>query len=565
MSDDVAGTLSRRQVTVVFAGLVMAMALAALDQTVVATALPTVVGDLGGIDELSWVVTAYLLASTATALLWGKIGDLCGRKPVLQVAIVVFLTGSALCGAAWSMPALIGFRALQGVGAGGLMSLAMAVVGDLVSPRERGRYQGYIQAVFALASVAGPLLGGLFTDHLTWRWAFYVNLPLGAAALAVIAAAFRAPVRRVPHRIDYAGAVLLMAGVSALQLMIVWGGNRYPWRSEPVLALAVAGIALLALFVLVQAGAVEPILPLRLFRDPVVVVVSGGLVAGTCSLFAATTFLPLYLQVVRGITATSSGLLLLPLMLGITAATTVSGRIISATGRYKLFPIGGLTLTTTALGLFAMLDAATPLWLVIAIMVLMGVGFGMVTQVLVLAIQNAVDRKELGTATAAANFFRSLGGSVGVAVFGGVMSAGLSRWLPRTVPPSAAGTPVKTLLDSPARMLALPPEVRTGIADGVSHALNDVFLTAAPIAALGVLTVLFLREYPLRTGMPARRPGARHRARNGGVRVILPPNANRRRTAPGLHAARSGMSERATIGPGRPVEPARRNDRREAA
>ncbi|HEX6499127.1 MAG TPA: MDR family MFS transporter [Micromonosporaceae bacterium] len=490
--------LPRRQVLIVFTGLILVMALGALDQTVVATALPTVVGDLGGVDELSWVVTAYLLASTATTPLWGKAGDLYGRRAVLRLAVVVFLVGSALSGAAWSMPALIGFRALQGAGAGGLMSLAMAVVGDLVPPRERGRYQGYIQAMFALASVAGPLIGGVLTDQVGWRWAFYVNLPVGIVALAVISAVFRVPEERSPHQVDYLGAVLLVAGVSGLMLLSVWGGVRYPWASWQVGVLAAASVALLALFGWRQTRAAEPILPPRLFRRRVFLVVSAAVFIATCSLFAAVTFLPMYLQVVRGMTATNSGLLLLPLMLGITGATTVSGRIISATGRYKIFPVVGLALTSAALALFATMDATTPWWVTLGIMVLMGVGFGMVTQVLLLAIQNVVDRRDLGTATAATNFFRGLGGAFGVAVFGAVLSAGLSRWLPRELPAQASGTRVGDLLRSPARIAALPGDVRHGIAVAVSQSLHDVFLVAAPIAALGFLIVLLLKEYPLK-------------------------------------------------------------------
>ena len=502
VSLDTTTSLPRRQVLVVFAGLLLVMSLAALDQTVVATALPTVVGDLGGVSELAWVVVAYLLASTATATLWGKLGDLYGRKLVLQVAVVVFLIGSALSGAAWNMPALIGFRALQGAGAGGLMALAMAVVADLVPPRERGRYQGYIQAVFALASVAGPLVGGFITDQLNWRWAFYVNLPVGVVALVVIGTVLRMPTRRVPHAIDYLGALLLLTGVSALQLLTIWGGSRYAWASAQSAGLAVASAVLIGLFVWRQSVAAEPILPLRLFRDPVFSVVVVALFVATCSLFAAVTFLPLYMQVVRGLTATNSGLLLLPLMGGITVSTIVSGRIITATGRYKIFPVVGLALTTVALALFSAMGTETPWAVAILDMVLMGVGFGMVTQVLVLAIQNAVDRRELGTATGAANFFRSLGGSVGVAVFGGVLSAGLSHWLPLSVPSSATGTPVNELLNSPAQIAALPGPIRQGIEVALAHALHNVFLVAAPIAALGFVTVLFLKEYPLRTGQP---------------------------------------------------------------
>ncbi len=507
--------LSHRQILVVFSGLMLGMLLAALDQTVVATALPTIVGDLGGLMHLSWVVTAYLLASTATTPLWGKIGDLYGRKAVLLLTIVIFLAGSALCGLARSMTALIAFRAFQGLGAGGLMSLAMAVIGDIVSPRERGRYQGYTQAVFTLASVAGPLIGGFFVDHLSWRWVFYVNLPVGLVALAMIGAVLHLPAQRTPHRIDYLGAVLLVAGVCCLLLITVWGGDQYAWSSPQILGLAAAALALIAAFLLQERRAAEPVLPLRLFRNPVFAVVTAVLLLASCALFAAITFLPMFLQIVTGANATHSGLLLLPMMLGITFAAIVSGRVITRTGRYKIFPVLGLALTTLAMYLFSTMDGETSRTTASLYMVVLGLGFGMVTQVLILAVQNAVDRRDLGTATASANFFRSLGGSVGVAVFGAVLASQLRYWLPRQVPGGLAGDlDTSTLLSSPARIHALPAAAREGVAQAVAHGVSAVFLVATPIAALALLLVFFLKEHPLRgaphagSGKPAQAAAA---------------------------------------------------------
>ncbi|MDB5076678.1 MAG: drug resistance transporter, EmrB/QacA subfamily, partial [Chloroflexi bacterium] len=457
--------LSRRGIQVAFSGPLLAMLLASLDQTIVATALPTVVGDLGGINYLAWVVTAYLLAATASTPIWGKIGDLYGRKPIFLATIVIFLSGSAMCGLAWSLGALIVFRAFQGLGAGGMMALAMAIVADLVSPRERGRYQGYIQAVFALASVAGPLLGGFFVDHLSWRWIFYVNLPIGAVALLVITAVLQLPIQPVRRSIDYLGATLLVAAIVSLLLITVWGGQQYAWNSPRIIGLAVAGVTLLGAFGLQERRAPEPILPLRLFRDPVFDVASAGLFIATCSLFAATVFMPLYLQTVTGASATNSGLLLLPLMLGILLTSIGSGRLITRTGHYKRFPVLGFALM--AVGLFALstIDTRTSQLEASLHMLVFGLGFGMVTQVLVLAIQNVVDRRELGTATAAANFFRSMGGAVGVAVFGTVFANRLGYWLPRSVPTHVLGHLSPAALQaSPGSIRTLPPAVQHGVA-----------------------------------------------------------------------------------------------------
>jgi EmrB/QacA subfamily drug resistance transporter len=458
-------TAPNTHIRLTFAGLLLAMLLASLDQTIVATALPTIVHDLGGIDQLSWVVTAYLLAATVSMPLWGRVSDLYGRKRLFQAAIVVFLVGSALSGASQTLGELIAFRALQGLGAGGLMTLAMAIVADIIAPRERGRYQGYIQMVFVLASVAGPLLGGLFTDQASWRWVFYVNLPIGALALAIISTRLHLPVKRERARIDVLGAALLGGALTAILLVTTWGGRQYAWASPEIIGLAAAAVVLLLGFVAEERRTAEPILPLRLFREPVFNVVAIVLFLTTCAFFAAIVFLPLFLQRVTGATAVESGLLLLPMLLAGTISTAVIGRVVTRTGHYKAFPAVGLGLMSVGLLLLSRLDANASYPTVAAYTVVFGLGFGMVSQLLVLAIQNAVDQRDIGIATASANLFRALGGSVGAAVFGAIFAS-------RVSPGAGAGA----------------------IADG----LDTVFLAAAPVAALGLLTVLFLKERPLR-------------------------------------------------------------------
>jgi EmrB/QacA subfamily drug resistance transporter len=498
-SDTDAPVVQRNALTLAFGGLLVAMFIAALDQTIMSTALPTIAGQLGGLGDLPWIVTVYVLGAAATTPLWGKASDLYGRKGLLRAAIVTFIGFSALSGAAQNIGELIAFRALQGVGAGGMMTLAMATVGDLVSPRERGRYQGYIQLTFLLASLVGPLLGGLFVDHLSWRWAFYVNVPLGLLALTVLNLHLPTAPRRAVARVDYAGAGLLAATVVAVLLIATWGGSRYAWDSVEILSLIIGAVLLLAAFPWRERRAAEPVLPLRLFRDRVFVTVSVALFIATLSLFAAIVFLPVFLQLVTGASATDSGLLMLPLLLASALSTTGAGLVMARTGRYKVFPVAGLAAMSAGLLLFSTLGAHSSRLSAAAFMAVFGIGFGLVTQILVVAIQNAVEPREIGTATAAGNLFRALGGSIGVAVFGAIFTGRLRRWLPielgGRIPRGVTATGIQS---TPGHIHALPSPVQHAIAHAVGNSLQDVFLVAAVVALVGFLVVLTLREQPLR-------------------------------------------------------------------
>jgi EmrB/QacA subfamily drug resistance transporter len=492
-----------QRVRLIFGALLLVLLLASLDQTIVSTALPTIVGDLGGVSKLSWVVTAYLLASTVSGPLYGKLGDLYGRKLVLQAAIVIFLVGSALCGLAQDMAELIGFRALQGLGGGGLMVVTLAVVGDIIPPRERGRYQGYFGAVFGVSTVVGPLLGGFFVDSLSWRWIFYVNLPIGAVALAVIATAFRARSDRTSHRIDYLGAVTLAGGLAAVVLYTSLGGTTYAWGAPGMVALLSAGILLIVAFAFAERHAAEPILPLGIFRIRIFTVTSAiGFVVGF-ALFGAVTYLPLYLQNVRGHSPTVSGLLMTPMMGGVLVTSILSGQLISRYGRYKPFPIAGTLLAAVGMALLAQLETDTSGAVSGLYMLVLGLGLGMVMQVLVLAAQNAVPYRYLGVATSGSTLFRSIGGSIGVAVFGAIFANRFAAHLAADLPPGAV-IPKGT---NPAAVERLPAAVRDIYRAALTQALHPIFYAGAAILVIAFALTWLLREIPLRA--TARVPDSR--------------------------------------------------------
>jgi EmrB/QacA subfamily drug resistance transporter len=491
---------NQKSIWAVFGALFLALWLAAIDQTVVSTALPTMVAELGGLSYLSWVVTAYLLTSTVAGPLYGKFGDLYGRKIVLQVAIVVFLTGSALCGIAQNMLQLILFRALEGIGGGGLIVITIAVIGDLIPPRERGRYQGFFGAVFGVATIVGPLIGGFFVDHLSWRWIFYINLPTGILAMAVIAVVLPSRSTRRQHAVDYAGALLLTAALSAVILFTGLGGTALAWNSPVMLGLLAAAIAATIAFIAVEMRAREPILPMNLFANRNFAVASGvGLIVGL-SLFGAVTFLPIYLQVIKGVSPSTSGLMLMPMMLGMLATSVISGRIISRFGRYKLFPILGTATMTFGLGALSLLGVESDEWQTAIDALWLGLGMGMVMQVLIIAVQNSVDYKHLGVATSGTMLFRSLGGALGVALFGAIFANRLHAQL--------AGPGMDFLATViPAAVKGLPPDLHQEYITAVMAALRPVFVAAAGISALGFALAWLLREHPLREGTPAEGMG----------------------------------------------------------
>lgn len=488
-----------RRVLVIIGALMLGTLLATLDQTIVATALPTISADLHGLNHLSWVVTAYLLTSTISMPLWGKLGDLYGRKKLFQAAIVIFLVGSAMAGLSRSMAELVAFRAVQGVGAGGLMVGAQAIMGDVISPRQRGRYMGYFGAVYGITNVAGPLLGGVFTQDLSWRWVFYINLPIGVIALFVIAGVLHVPVKRTAHTIDYTGTALLAAAVTVLVLLTTWGGTTYPWLSGQIIGMAVLAAALVVAFCVVERRAAEPLLPLGLFRIRVFTVSSLVAFLVGFILFGAVIFLPLYLQTVHRASPTSSGLQLLPMVFGMLITLISSGRLVSRWGRYKVFPVVGTAVTTIGLALLSLLTPTTSMAASSLYMFVIGLGIGSVMQILVVAVQNAVPYDQLGTATSATTFFRSIGGSFGVAflgaIFDGRLLGALGRFLPPSVYRHLAGQNVSS---NPAQIAALPWAIRHGYVLAFSHSLHDVFLISVPFAAVGFALTWLLKEAPLR-------------------------------------------------------------------
>ncbi|MFG2328377.1 DHA2 family efflux MFS transporter permease subunit [Streptomyces sp. NPDC048604] len=496
---------SRRGVMIPIGALLLGMLLAALDQTIVSTALPTIVSELGGMEHLSWVVTAYMLASTAGTPLWGKLGDQYGRKKLFQSAIVIFLIGSALCGVAQDMLQLIAFRAIQGLGGGGLMVLSMAIVGDLVSPRERGKYQGLFGAVFGTTSVLGPLLGGLFTEHLSWRWVFYINLPIGVVALFVIAAALHIPARDTRPTIDYLGTFLIASVATCLVLVASLGGTTWAWGSPQIIGLAVLGAVLLLWFVRVEQRAAEPVLPLKLFRIRTFTLVAVISFIVGFAMFGAMTYLPTFLQVVQGVSPTMSGVHVLPMVLGMLITSTGSGQIVSRTGRWKVFPILGTGVTALGLLLLNELTETSSTWRMSVSFFVFGAGLGLVMQVLVLVVQNAVPYEDLGVATSGATFFRSIGASFGVAVFGTVFTGRLDSKLDaalagQELPP---GVSADRISGDPRVIGELPPELRPGVLHAYATSITDVFLYAAPVVLVAFVVSWFLKEDKLRASVTA--------------------------------------------------------------
>lgn len=479
----------------IVAALLLVMLLSALDQTIVSTALPTIVGELGGLDQLSWVVTAYLLSSTVVLPLYGKLGDLYGRKIVLQAAIVLFLAGSALCGVAQDMTQLIVLRALQGFGGGGLMVVTMAAIGDLVPPDRRARYQGMFGGVYGLATIVGPLLGGFLVEHLSWRWIFTINLPLGVLALAVIGIAFRPHTAHVKHRIDYMGAAFLATALTCVILFTSEGGSLLPWTSPQLWMTLVLGVVAIGGFIYEERLAAEPIIPLELFRHRTFVLVSLiGFVVGT-ALFGSVTFIPLYLQVVKGSTPSQAGMQLLPMMGGMLAASVISGRLISRLGSYRMFPIAGTLIGGIALALLSTLSLDTPLHTMYAYMALLGIGLGMVMPVLTLAVQNTVEFRHMGVATSGATLFRSIGSSIGVAAFGALFSHGLQARMLQALP---AGTELPPAL-GPGAVHQLPDAVRDAYLHAFAGSLHVVYLAAATVVAIAFVLAWFVEDAPLRT------------------------------------------------------------------
>ncbi len=490
--------LSHRAILLIIGALMLGMLLAALDQTIVSTALPTIVGDLKGGSHIAWVITAYLLATTVSTPLWGKLGDQYGRKIFFQAAIVIFLVGSVLSGLSQSMFELIAFRAIQGLGAGGLMVGAQAIVGDIVSPRERGRYVGLFGAVFGVASIVGPLLGGVFVDDLTWRWIFYINIPIGVVALIVVASQVPGKLSRIHHVIDYIGTIVLSLAATSFILLTSLGGTTFGWNSAPIWTLGVCGVVLVGVFVLVERRAKEPVLPMHLFRLRAFWVTSlVGFIVGF-AMFGAITYLPAFFQVVRGISPTLSGVQLLPLMAGLLLVSIGSGQIISRTGRYRFWPIAGSAFMTVGLYLLSLMGVGTSSLLDSLYMLVLGMGIGGVMQVLVIIVQNAVPHSELGVATSGATFFRSIGGSFGTAIFGAIFAnvliGNLAKHLQGVHLPAGFSSADAT----PALLSHLPAAIHAGFVAGYAESIQTVFIVAVPIAALAFLATWLIPQVELK-------------------------------------------------------------------
>ena len=487
--------LTPRRRNLVFLAVLFGMLLAALDQTIVATALPTVVADLGGAGHQSWVVTSYLLASTIVTAVVGKVGDLFGRKVVFQAAVLFFLAGSVLCGLSGSMTMLVAARALQGIGGGAMMVTATALIGEVIPLRDRGRYQGALGAVFGVTTVIGPLLGGFFTDHMSWRWAFWINVPVGILVLVIAAGAIPALVRsgRRPA-IDYVGILFVGLGASGLTLATSWGGGEYAWTSPMIIGLFIGSITALVLFVRAETRAAEPILPMRLFRSPVFTVCCVLSFIVGFAMLGALTFLPTFMQFVDGVSATESGLRTLPMVAGLLITSTGSGALVGRTGRYKIFPVMGTAIMVVGFLLLSRMDATTPFVLQSLYLFILGTGIGLCMQVLILTVQNTSRFDDLGVATSGVTFFRTIGSSFGAAIFGSLFANFLSSRLVTAIAesgaPPAAG-------ESPKVLHELPPEIAAPIVEAYADSLGLVFLCAAPVALLGFVVSLFLKEVPL--------------------------------------------------------------------
>ncbi|HEX6325792.1 MAG TPA: MDR family MFS transporter [Jiangellaceae bacterium] len=493
------GYLSHRQILIVLAGLLAGMFLAALDMSIVGTALPRIVSDLGGLNHLSWVVTAYLLTSTSSTPLWGKISDLYGRRPMFQTAITVFVAGSVLSALAQSMPMLIGGRAIQGIGAGGLMALALSIVGDVIPPRERGRYQGYFGAVFGFSSVSGPLVGGWFTDGPGWEWIFWINVPIGIAALIATTIALRSMPRiRRDHKIDYLGAAVIVASVTAILLYTAWAGNEYGWTDPFSLALLVGGVILAALFAWVESRAEEPIIPLRLFRNRVFSPTVAFTALLGIAMFGGIIFLPVYFQVVQGMTPTESGLALVPMMAGILLTSIGSGRLMTRTGHYKVFPIIGAGVVTVAYALLRTLGADTPYWRVGLFIFVLGAGLGFTMQTVVTAVQNAVDRRDMGAATSSVAFFRTMGGAFGTAIFGAVLTSRLGHYLGEAGGALPSGSGEADIANNVQAIQSLPPQIHDTVVTAWVNAVQDVFLVALPFTIIALVLAFLIPELELK-------------------------------------------------------------------
>ncbi len=482
--------------------LMIAMLLAMLDNMIVGTAMPTIVGELGGLSHLSWVVTAYTLATAASTPIWGKLGDMYGRKGIFLTSIVLFLIGSALSGMSQSMDQLIAFRAVQGLGAGGLMVGVMAIIGDLIPPRERGKYQGMMAGVMAVAMIGGPLVGGTLTDHLGWRWSFYINLPLGAIALAMVTAVLHLPKKRAEGRIDYVGAVLLTLGITSLVLITTWGGTEYAWGSSRIIGLGVLGVVALIAFVFVERKVSAPILPLHIFRNRnfSLVTVIGFLVGFV--MFGSMTFLPLYQQTVQGASATNSGLLLLPMLLSMMTVSLIAGRVTTNTGKYKMFPIMGGALITIGLVLLAQMDTGTSRFTSGVYMAVLGAGMGFLMQMTMLIAQNSVEMKDMGVGSSSATLFRTIGGSFGVAIFGAIFTHQVQDTMTARLGDKGGAVVSGTAQMDPKSLAKMPAMIKDAYMHAVSSGTHNVFLWGAGISIIGFFCAWFIKEIPLRGSEP---------------------------------------------------------------